>query len=59
MVNCSFVKRKSKFASKVAVCKRKLRVTNEEREKQHKIDKTSKKKNKGNSSEGRKKSRTK
>jgi hypothetical protein len=44
VVNYNFGKRKSKFASKDALIKKKLRVTNEGREKQHEIDNASKKK---------------
>merc|ERR1712147_449120 len=43
-VNYNFGKRKSKFASKDALIKKKLRVTNEGKEKQHEIDNASKKK---------------
>ena len=43
-VNCNFGKRKSKFESKDALRKKKLRVTNEWRDKQHKIDNMSKNK---------------
>merc|ERR1712113_78593 len=44
LVNYNFGKRKSKFASKDALFKKKLRLTNEGKEKQHEIDKLSKKK---------------
>merc|ERR1712083_561993 len=44
VVNYNFGKRKSKFASKDALFKKKLRLTNEGKEKQHEIDKLSKKK---------------
>merc|ERR1712228_670672 len=44
VVNYNFSKRKSKFASKDALFKKKLRLTNEGKEKQHEIDKLSKKK---------------
>merc|ERR1712147_380988 len=43
-VHYNFGKRKSKFASKDALFKKKLRVTNEGKEKQHEIDNSSKKK---------------
>merc|ERR1712059_203736 len=43
-VNYNFGKRKSRFASKDALFKKKLRVTNEGKEKQHEIDNLSKKK---------------
>ena len=43
-MNYNFGKRKSKFTSKGALCKKKLRVTNEGREKQHEIDNASKRK---------------
>merc|ERR1711962_1018108 len=46
-VNYNFGKRKSKFASKDALFKKKLRVTNEGKEKQHEIDNASKKKIRG------------
>merc|ERR1719494_1468557 len=44
VVNYNFSKRKSKFASKDALFKKKLRLTNEGKEKQHEIDNLSKKK---------------
>ena len=44
MVNYNFGKRKSKFASKDSLFKKKLIVTNEGKEKQHVIDNLSKKK---------------
>ena len=40
----NFGKRKSKFISKDALCKKKLRVANESREKQHNIDNATKRK---------------
>merc|ERR1719494_1326831 len=43
-VHYNFGKRKSRFASKDALFKKKLRVTNEGKEKQHEIDNLSKKK---------------
>merc|ERR1719494_768660 len=46
-VHYNFGKRKSKFASKDALFKKKLRVTNEGKEKQHEIDNASKKKIRG------------
>ena len=43
-MNYNLGKRKSKFISKDASCKKKLRVANEGREKQHEIDNASKRK---------------
>merc|ERR1712083_1021505 len=54
VVNYNFGKRKSKFASKDALFMKKLRLTNEGKEKQHEIDKLSKKKIR-ETPEGRKK----
>ena len=54
----NFGKRKSKFISKDALCKKKLRVANESREKQHNIDNATKRKVRY-TPEGRKKSRSK
>merc|ERR1712228_844717 len=54
VVNYNFGKRKSKFASKDALFKKKLRLTNEGKEKQHEIDKLSKTKIR-ETPEGRKK----
>ena len=54
VVNYNFGKRKSKFASKDALFKKKLRLTNEGKEKQHEIDKLSKKRIR-ETPEGRKK----